>query len=219
MTAADRIWEAIAPVHERILAHPFLTGLTDGTLPEDAFRRYVVQDTLFLADYSRALALCGARAPGRADLELFCRHALDAVAVETDLHDRLLGALGIPPDAMAAAEPSPTCLAYTQFLLASCALRDWPEALGAVLPCYWIYLEVGRHLAGAGSPDARYAAWIATYGGEEFASAAGAVIDTAGRALAEAGPRAAERAAACAVTAARLEWRFWDAALRDERWT
>ncbi|MEW6583917.1 MAG: TenA family protein [Actinomycetota bacterium] len=218
MSAADEVWEVIAPVHRRILGHPFVRGLTDGTLPGDAFARYVVQDALFLADYARALALCGARAPGRADVDMFCRHASEAVAVENALHDRLLGELGVSPEDMGAASPSPTCLAYTSFLLSSCALADWPEAVGAVLPCYWIYWEVGKELARAGSPDPRYAAWIATYGGEEFGDAARAAIGAADRALTDAGPAARRRAHARALTAARLEWRFWDAALRDERW-
>ena len=62
-TVTAEIWAAIAPAHERILEHPFLVGLTDGSLPRDAFARYLIQDGLYLADYARSLALCGARAP------------------------------------------------------------------------------------------------------------------------------------------------------------
>ena len=62
----------------------------------------------------------------------------------------------------------PTTLAYTSYLLRSCHQGSFAEGLAAVLPCYWIYAEVGTALLARGSPDPLYARWIATYGGEEF---------------------------------------------------
>lgn len=214
MSTAD-IWAEIAPVHAQILRHPFLRGLADGTLPREAFGRYLVQDALFLADYGRALALCGARGEATRELRMFCLHAAEAIDAERDLHERLLGDLGIDP---AGAEPTPTCLGYTSFLLQTCAVRERHEALAAILPCYWIYREVGGELAREGSPDPRYAAWIATYDGEAFAAAAQGAIDAAGRALEGIGPARMASARRHARIAARYEWMFWDSAWRDEAW-
>ena len=56
------LWHGVAGVYDAILAHPFLTGLTDGTLPHDAFAFYVVQDALYLHGYARALAAVASRA-------------------------------------------------------------------------------------------------------------------------------------------------------------
>ncbi|MDX6644892.1 MAG: hypothetical protein QOK40_619 [Miltoncostaeaceae bacterium] len=218
LTLSEEIWDAIAPAYRAILEHPFVTGLTDGSLPEAAFARYVIQDALYLADYSRALALCAARAGSTDDLRMFCLHAAEAIDVERALHERLMGALGIDPAAAAGAEPSPTCLAYTSFLLQACALRDRHEAVAAVLPCYWIYWEVGRALVARGSPDPRYRAWIEAYAGPEFEEAVLGAIGACDRAGAGLAP--AQRAAAigAALRAATYEWMFWDAALGDERW-
>jgi thiaminase/transcriptional activator TenA len=218
VSGSAEIWDEIAPVHEAILEHPFLLGLADGTLPREAFRRYVIQDALFLVDYARALALCAARAEGTADLRMFCRHAADAIDVERDLHDRLLAELGIDPEAAVRAEPSPACLGYTSFLLQACAVRERYVALGALLPCYWIYREVGAALAAADPPEPRYRAWIATYGGEEFAAAAQGVIDACDRAAAGLGPESLGEMRRAALIAARYEWMFWDSAWRGERW-
>lgn len=215
---SEHLWRAMAPIHERILAHPFLTGLTDGTLPPEAFSRYVIQDALYLRDYARALALCGARAGDTPTLRMFCLHAAEAIDAERDLHARLMAELGIDPAAAAAAVPSPTCRAYTSFLLAACALEDRHVAVAAVLPCYWIYREVGRALARAGSPDPRYRAWIATYAGDEFDDAARGAIAACDDALAGAGPAALAAATGAAVICARYEWMFWDAAWRGEDW-
>ena len=218
MTGSEAIWRAILPVHEAILEHPFVRGLTDGSLPPEAFARYVVQDAIYLRDYARALALCGARAADVDGLRMFCRHAAEAIDVERDLHERLLGELGLDPAVVASADATPTCLGYTSFLLQACTVRERHEAVAAVLPCYWIYWEVGRELVAAGSPDPRYRTWIATYAGDAFAEAVrGAIAAT--DAVTEGLPSAAlESAVAHALTAARYEWMFWDAAYRDEVW-
>ena len=50
-------------IYAAILRHPFVAGLTDGTLPREAFRHYIVQDAHYLRGYARALALCAAKAP------------------------------------------------------------------------------------------------------------------------------------------------------------
>lgn len=222
MTAAAppsaAMWTRMRPFHDAVLRHPFVRGLTDGTLPVDAFSRYVIQDALYLRDYGRALALCAARAGDTATLRMFCLHAAEAIDAERALHTHLMAELGIDPAAAESAEPSPTCRAYTSFLLGACTLGERHEAFAAVLPCYWIYREVGRALMEQGSPDARYAAWIATYGGDEFSEAADGAIAACDSALADLGASELERAHGNAVISSRYEWMFWDSAWRDERW-
>lgn len=213
-----RLTAAIVPVYERVLEHPFLAGLTDGSLPDTAFRQYVIQDALFLTDYARALALCAARSGAAADLHMFCSHATEAIDVERALHDELMGDLGISATDLDGAEQSPACRGYTSFLLATCALGAEADALAAILPCYWIYWEVGRVLVGRGSPDARYRLWIETYADEDFGRAVSAVVDVADRAFAGLTDAVADSAAAHARISARYEWMFWDSALRRESW-
>lgn len=218
MRPSERLWRGMEPIHRCIVAHPFLTGLTDGTLPDEAFARYVIQDALYLRDYARALALCGARAADTPTLRMFCLHAADAVDAERDLHERLMDALGIDPAAAARAVPSPTCRAYTSFLLSACALGERHEAFAAILPCYWIYWEVGRLLARRGSPDPRHRAWIETYAGDGFAEAASGAIAACDAAMADLPEGALASATSHAVLATRYEWLFWDAAWRGEDW-
>lgn len=38
-----KLWRSIEGIYAEILAHPFLQGLTDGTLSEESFRFYVLQ--------------------------------------------------------------------------------------------------------------------------------------------------------------------------------
>jgi len=218
MTPRDETWARLAPIHAEILAHPFLTGLADGSLPRPTFIRYLLQDGLFLAEYARALAHCGARAADVATLTMFCGHASEAIAAERELHERLLASLEIDPSIAEDTPASPTCTAYTSFLLRSVAFGERHEALGAILPCYWIYWEVGRELVRRGSPDPVYEEWIRTYADPGFQTAVEGCLDAYGAALAGLPAPARESALAHAVTAARYEWMFWDSAFRGEEW-
>ncbi len=212
-----RLWAAMQDIYDRILRHPFLAGLTDGSLPRDRFAHYVVQDALYLGDYARALSLVGARAPDEPTIAMFADHARGVVEVERALHAGLFRDMGLAPDAVRATPVGPTTLAYTSYLLRSCQ-GSFAEALAAVLPCYWIYAEVGKALLARSSPDALYARWIAMYGGEEYGQIVAdvlAVVDRVGETTS-----AVEQAAMRerVVTTSRYEWMFWDASWRLETW-
>jgi thiaminase/transcriptional activator TenA len=150
--------------------------------------------------------------------ELFRRHAAAVIAVETSLHAELLAELSDTAAEAPATRPTPATLAYTSYLVATCATEPFMDGVTAVLPCYWIYREVGRALLARSSPDPLYARWIATYGGEEFDHALEEILaltDSLGARLS-----ASDRESAIDhfLTAARYEWMFWDAAHRREGW-
>lgn len=218
MTFTGDLWAANAGIFSAVVSHPFITGLTDGTLPEAAFAHFVVQDALYLRDYARALAIVAAGAPTADATAMFARHAADAVAAELELHAGLLAELGISPQQAASAEPSPATLAYTSYLLATTRGGSYAEGVGAVLPCYWIYWEVGKELVRRGSPDRRFQRWIDTYSAPEFGQVVSEVISEADRvgALLSAGERAL--VARHYRTTSRYELMFWDGAFRLESW-
>lgn len=214
-----RLWGDINDtVFAAVLEHPFVTGLTDGTLPPDAFAHYVAQDMHYLRDYSRALSVVSAKAPTLADTAMFARHSADVFDVELQLHDQLLPQLGIDSAALNAVAVTPTTAAYTSYLLATAYGGSFVDGLAAVLPCYWIYARVGAELLHRGSPDPRYQLWINTYAGDEFNASVAEVLDLTDRAgggLTEA-DEAVARAHFC--TTSRYEWMFFDAGYRQEIW-
>ncbi|GII62964.1 aminopyrimidine aminohydrolase [Sphaerisporangium krabiense] len=212
------LWEAITPIYTAILDHPFITGLTDGTLPHDAFRHFIEQDSHYLRDYARALALCAAKSPTEDDVRAFAHDAVSAIAAEQEMHAEFMFQLGGSAEEAEKAPVGPTTRAYTSYLLATVYGGSFLDGLAAVLPCYWIYARVGTALLAESSPDALYARWIATYGDQAFQSVVRRVVELADRTGAEATP--AQRAAALGhfVTTARYEWMFWEAAWRRESW-
>ncbi|MCX7624083.1 MAG: thiaminase II [Thermomicrobium sp.] len=214
----DELWRSIEPIFSAILAHPFVQGLTDGTLPEETFRFYVVQDALYLQDYARTLALAAAKAPRAAWCELFAEHAKVALVVERALHDSFFREWGLAPEDVAATPYAPANLAYTSYLLRVAYERPFEEVLGAVLPCYWIYWEVGKHLERTGSPNPLYRRWIDTYASEEYAQVVRAVIDVTEEATADLPESRRALVRQHFVTTSRYEWLFWDSAWRREAW-
>ncbi|MGI8592983.1 MAG: thiaminase II [Solirubrobacteraceae bacterium] len=212
------LWSGIEAIYRAILDHPFLGGLTDGSLDRASFEFYVVQDALYLREYARALSVAAARAPGEAEIAMFAEHAAGAIAVERSLHEGFFAELGLSEEDVAGTPMAPTNLAYTSYLVATAYTGSFAELLGAVLPCYWIYWEVGKALLESGSPDPLYARWIETYGGEEFGEVVGAVLDLADRLGPELSPAERGRAARHFATTSRYEWMFWEAAFRRERW-
>jgi len=218
MTFTDGLWQSIAPIYAAILRHPFLRGLTEGSLSRDAFQFYVIQDAHYLRDYARALAVCAARAPADADIQMFAEHAAGAIAVERELHEGFFADAGITETQVARTPMAPTCLAYTSYLLASVYGGSFAEGLGAVLPCYWIYQEVGTELAQRGSPDPLYQRWIDMYGGEEFAAVVRDVIELTDRL--EPDLSAVDRALMNERfrTTSRYEWMFWEMGWQRQNW-
>jgi thiaminase (transcriptional activator TenA) len=214
----NELWRSITSIYNEILAHPFLRGLTDSTLTEERFRFYCLQDALYLREYARALSLTGVRSPDESALVMFNEHSAGAITVERSLHEGFLKDLGVTQDEADRTVASPTTLAYTSFLLRTATLGDYPEVLGAVLPCYWIYWEVGKALLERGSPNALYKRWIDTYGGEEFGTLVEAVLDLTDEVCEALNPAQKARVTEAFVTTSRYEWMFWDAAWRLERW-
>jgi len=218
MSFTGELWTAMAPIYEAILRHPFLAGLTDGSLPRDRFRFYAVQDALYLREFARSLSLTAARAPEDDWIVMFNEHAAGALRVERALHESFFKEFGLAPAEVAATPLAPTNLAYTSYLLAVAYGAPFHEALAALLPCYWIYWEVGKTLERAGSPDPIYARWIATYAADEFGDVVRAVLaatDTVAERL-----RPAEREAMRrhVVITSRYEWMFWDMGWSQEPW-
>lgn len=214
----DAAWQASAPIRAAIDRLPFIAELAAGTLSPERFRFYIAQDALYLDRFARALTLAAGKAPDGDGLEAFARWALGAVAVEQALHRRYLAEFGLDPLAIAAAGPAPDCLAYTNFLFAVAGQEPWEVLVAALVPCFWIYWEVGCTIAGNATPENRYRAWIDTYADAGFGEAVRSIIAVGDRAAAAAAPRIRERMLAAFLRACTYEYLFWDGAYQLRGW-
>lgn len=218
MRFTAELWRSIEETYVAILCHPFLTGLTDGSLPRQSFQFYAVQDALYLREFARALSIAAARAPQEDWIIMFNEHAAGALKVERMLHESFFKAFGLSPAEVASTSLAPTNLAYTSYLLAVAYAAPFHEVIAALLPCYWIYWEVGKELERGGSPDPLYARWIGTYASEEFGGLVRAVIDATDATAARLQEVERDAMRRQFLVTSRYEWMFWEMGYRREAW-
>jgi len=218
MSFSDNAWQRTVRLRKATHALPFNTELAAGTLSTDRFRGYMIQDALYLGQYARALTLAGARSPNGHTLRAFASSALEAVAVEQALHEKYLRQFGVDPESLVTTEQSPDCLGYTSFLLATAYHDPWEVLVAALLPCFWLYWDVGSAIARRAAPDNPYRAWIETYADEAFGKAVQTVIAITDQAASDATVATQQRMMTAFVTSCRYEWLFWDGAYHQRGW-
>lgn len=211
-------WKANLPLFETTRDMPFNRELADGSLSVEKFRHYMLQDAHYLEGFARGLSLVAARGWNADHVVQFAKAAEVAIIVERELHADYFERFGVTPDQFEATELSPACNHYVSFLTATCAQAPFEVGLAALLPCFWIYREVGTAIHASAHPDNPYSAWIETYAGEDFAEAVDAVIATLDAVAAECSARSLERMHHAYRRSAQLEWMFWDSAYRLESW-
>lgn len=174
-------WEDIAPLRSGIDELAFIVQLADGTLEREKFEYYLAQDALYLQRYAQVLAQASALAPELDSQRFWARGAGEILEGELQLHrSRLVEGL---------ANPSATTLNYVNHL-ASCN-TSYPELIAAILPCYWLYQDIGKRLAAANHEGHPYGDWLQTYASEEFDASTAQAIEMVRDAwmLADAGQR------------------------------
>lgn len=200
-------------------AHPFVRGIGDGSLRVETFAFWMRQDYLFLIDYARLFATAILRAPDLESMTTFSRLLYEVLGREMELHRSYCAEFGITPKELERTTKAPTTQGYTDFLLRTAATGDYPELLGALLPCMWGYSEVGIELARRGMPaDERYRAWIEVYADPEFATLARWCRDLTDAACEDLPQPLLNRVEAAFLTASRYELAFWEMAWSNERW-
>jgi thiaminase/transcriptional activator TenA len=211
------LWVSAAAVFATIIDHPFLQGLVDGRLDRGCFAQFLEEDRHYIRAFARSLNLLAVKSPRPGWSRMFTGHAADAIAAEEELQTQLLQALG---SVVSEGTPSgsPTTFAYTAHLIATCYDGSFLEGLATVLPCYWIYAEVGTVLQAVGSPDPLYASWINSYAGDGYGAVVTSVLDVVDELGTTASVTDERRCVELYRMGSRLEWMFWDAAHRRETW-
>ena len=200
-------WRVVADLRRACDDVPFVRALADGSLPVGAFEDYLHQDALYLGTYSRVLARASQLAPDRPAQEFFARGAQSCLVVEQQLHRERLARAGRSWRGSA----SPVTVAYTDHLEAVASRGSYAEVVAAVLPCYWVYADVGTRLLGRVDLDGHpYADWLGTYGDPAFAQLAAQARTLADDAAREAGPAVRDRMLDAFVTSCRHEVAFFD---------
>jgi len=218
MTFSNDAWQHNLLRYQTILTLPFNQELQAGTLTADRFTQYMIQDAHYLEGFARALSLAASKGQRAEHIVQFAGAAQTAILVERALHQEYFSHFGVSADAFAASEPSPVCDHYVSFLLRVAALEPFEVVLAAVLPCFWIYREVGIHIHQHARTPNPFQAWIDTYAGAEFAQAVQRVIAVVDEVATQASTRTIAAMHRAFTRATQLEWMFWDSAYSQTTW-
>ncbi len=213
----ERLRDGCSDEWRAYVEHRFVREMAAGTLPEAAFRAYLVQDYLFLIQFARAYALAAFKSDRVADMKSAAT-GLDAILnTEMALHVGFCADWGLSEADMAAAPEHSHNIAYTRYVLDCGMAGDLLDMHVALAPCMVGYAEIGARLVADpatvrdGNP---YWRWIETYAADDFQAVAAEERAMLDRLAARTGVEARfERLQDIFRTATRLEAGFWQMGL------
>src|SRR5580704_2117782 len=210
VAASDRDWRAY-------IRHPFVLLLASGELPETCFRRYLVQDYLFLIHFARAWGLAIYKSNGLGEMRRAQRLVAATLDVEIGLHLDYCRGWGLSEAAMAAEPEASATIAYTRFVLDRGLAGDRLDLEASLAPCIIGYAEIGAerradpHTRRDGNP---YCEWLDLYAGSDYQDLAREAAAALDEQFARRGGEGRMPALGAAFTiATRLEADFWQMGL------
>jgi len=212
--AAGAAW----PAYTR---HEFVLALARGDLPEAAFRRYLVQDYLFLLHFARAWGLAVYKSETLAEMRRAQSLVAATLDVEIELHIEYCRRWDLTAARMAAEPEALETIAYTRFVLDRGLAGDRLDLEVALAPCIVGYAEIAteRIADPATRLDGnRYRDWLEMYAGAEYQDLAREATAALDEQFARRGGEGRfPTLAASFATATRLEADFWQMGLDAAR--
>jgi len=219
MKFSERLYEKLQPIWRQNHNHPFVQGMGDGTLEKEKFRFYMIQDYLYLIDYAKLFAIGAMKATDLQTMGKFAALLDSTLNEEMSLHREYAKKFEISEKELEKAQPSPTTLAYTHYMLHVGQSGTLAELVAALLPCMWSYWEIGKELSEKpGANNEFYREWIEMYSSKEFGELATWCINlfdslTEGKSAAE-----LEKLEEIFLNTTRFEYMFWDMAYNEAMW-
>ena len=201
------VWKKSARIYDSILGLDFLNELSKGTLSNHAFARYIAQDEIYLKNYYKQMYMLADLMEEEQDRNLFLSFAQSGMEGEKALHDMLIEKYDIDTDVKA----SRVTAGYNAHICEGIATGNPCIALASVLPCMWIYNQVGLHILNHSKLEGNpYKEWILEYGQEEFTTGVNKVLKMIDVWAAKADKETREMMDHYYLKAALYEYAFWD---------
>lgn len=218
MLFPEQLRKAVDPIWEASFHHPFVKEIGEGTLDLRCFRYYVLQDSYYLTHFAKVQALGGAMADDLQTTASMAHHAQSTYEAELRLHETFMKELGITEEEKASFVPAPTAYAYTSHMYRASFAGRFGDVLAAILPCYWLYYEIGERLKHCKPNHPIYAQWIEAYGSDWFKQLVEQQIARLNDIAKTASEKELVRMKQHFVISSQYEYLFWDMAYKLERW-
>ena len=213
MSWSEEAWHSIGPILEEIRNHPFVKELADGTLPKEKFATYLAQDRIYLANYGQEMRDLASMLPDGPMQDLSRKFTQESIDSENALHEQL-GEMGF--DSIDT-EPLAGTTGYMRHTSGIIAEKDLAVSMAAMLPCMWIYNEVGKYILDIAKLEGNpYRAWIECYTSQMMDEGAECSVRLTDELAEEATPQKRESMTSAFVESVRFELKFWDQAYKNQ---
>ena len=218
MGLSDELKAGVGTMWERVVTHPFVIELGDGTLPRATFDIYFDQDHIFLKDWAILLSLATAKSPDFDAARQLVGFLHVGLGGEEGLFQQAYRERGLSPQDVAALEYRPTTFSYSGYLRKNAYEGNFLDVIATLLAVEWPYMDWAQRLEAAGKrPENHYyQTWIDLHTSQEMTG----FVDWLRRTVDEAPTTGADRSRLQRIfqDVLRYELLFWEMAYRDEQW-
>ena len=210
MKLSTKAWNNSASIYEAIINHPFNQELMKGSLNQDKFACYIEQDVLYLQDFARCHAIMASKA-SLDHVRKFLKYSdYTFVAEQEIVHQFFKKAFDFKESGLITS----ATISYTSYMLRSCLNDSVEVGMAALLPCFWIYREVGNYIAKYADKSNPYYRWIETYTSEDFTNTVDEAIDIFNILAENTTENIRQKMIDAFYKSACLEWHFWNDAYK-----
>ncbi|MFC0302480.1 thiaminase II [Virgibacillus soli] len=218
MQFTDQLKMATKDSWEQSLNHPFVQGIVRGDLPLDTFKYYILQDIYYLKHYGKIHAIAASQADDFKLTAILAKKASSTAEAELTVHNEHAAILNITQDEVGNFKPAPTAYAYTSHLYRATMSGNLAHTVAAMLPCYWLYADIGKKNENATPEPDIYRNWIKMYASDWFQDATSEMIDMLNTLVADMNEKEKEKVKEQFVIAKEYELHFWEMSYTKETW-
>ncbi len=218
MKFTDQLKEAAKDSWDQSLNHPFVQGIVKGDLPLDNFKYYILQDIYYLKHYGKIHAIAASQAEDFQVTALLAQKAQKTAQAELTVHNEHAEILNITDEDIKNFKPAPTAYAYTSHLYRATMFGNLAHSVAAILPCYWLYADIGKKNEGASPEPQIYRNWINMYASDWFQNSTNDMIDLLNTLVEDMNDKEKDNVKEQFIIAKEYELHFWEMSYIKETW-
>jgi thiaminase/transcriptional activator TenA len=206
MKLSQKAWSLSANVIEAIKGHRFNLELMYGTLSFDKFAYYIEQDSLYLQDFARCLAIIASKVSSKYTRR-FLHYADSTFVVEQEIVHEFFKSSS---EFTKTNSLTPATLSYTSYLFRICSTEPVEVGIAALVPCFWVYREIGLFIAKGANKNNPYERWIETYSSDDFSRTVDEIIGIFDELAKQTSCEIQDKMLDSFYKTTCLEWHFWN---------
>jgi len=218
MRFTEELRESAAKSWDQSINHPFVQGIVRGDLSLEKFKFYILQDIYYLKHYGKIHALAAAQAEDFKITAMLADKAKLTAEAELTVHEEHAKILEISDEEMDNLHPAPTAYGYTSHLYRAAGSGSLGQTIAAILPCYWLYADIGKIYQDAKPQETIYQNWIQTYASEWFQTSTQEMINLLDEIAEQSSKKEKEKMKEQFLIAKEYELAFWEMSYTKEQW-